>query len=135
MTTELHRMIGAQPGVLEKLAGIDLTAAASTLRAVSRFVIVGTGTSFHAAELAAYLFRAGGADAVAVPAVEAARWYPRSPAGAAYVIISHTGSTAYARSLRAVVREAGLPLVTITGQASRGRISPASRYRAGSSRS
>ncbi|MGH3494845.1 MAG: SIS domain-containing protein [Sciscionella sp.] len=117
MATELHRMIRSQPGVLEQLAEIDVAAAAATLGRASRVVIVGTGTSFHAAELGAYLFRTGGVDAMAVPAIEAARWYPQPPADAAYVIISHTGSTAYALALRTAVQCAGRPLVTITGQA------------------
>ncbi|MCL2585260.1 MAG: SIS domain-containing protein [Streptosporangiales bacterium] len=118
MPTELQRMIHAQPSVLEQLAGTTVEAEAGTLRGASRVMIVGTGTSFHAAELGAYLFRSGGTDAIAVPAAEAARWYPRPRSGAAYVIISHTGETAYALSLRAAAREAGLPLVTITGPAS-----------------
>ncbi|MGH9066734.1 MAG: SIS domain-containing protein, partial [Acidimicrobiales bacterium] len=117
MSTELHRMIHTQPDVLEQLAEIDVGAAATTLGRASRVVIVGTGTSLHAAELGAYLFRTGGLDAIAVPAIEAARWYPQPPPDAAYVIISHTGSTAYALSLRAAVQRAGRPLVTITGQA------------------
>ncbi|MGH3444279.1 MAG: SIS domain-containing protein [Nocardioidaceae bacterium] len=117
-TTELQRMIHTQPDVLEQLVAADVATSAATLRRASRVVIVGTGTSFHAAELGAYLFRSGGIDAIAVPAVEAARWYPRPLSDAAYVIISHTGSTAYALSMRAAVQGAGLPLVTITGPAS-----------------
>lgn len=118
VTTELERMTHAQPSVLEELAGTDLTAEASLLRKASRIIIVGTGTSFHAAELAGYLFRAGGADAIALSAADAVRWHHRPGPDTAYVIISHTGATAYARSLRAVLQEENFPLITITGRAS-----------------
>lgn len=115
MPGELHRMIRCQPGVLDQLAGLDVAAHADGLAAAGRIVIAGTGTSFHAAELAASLLRSGGADAAAVPSAAAARWYPAPRDGTAYVIISHTGATAYARSLRQAVREAGCCLVSITG--------------------
>ncbi|MGH8979831.1 MAG: SIS domain-containing protein [Acidimicrobiales bacterium] len=118
MATGLQRMITAQPDVLEHLATADLTAEVSTLRAADRIIIVGTGTSFHAAELGALLYRGAGVDAISVPAVEAARGCTGSLTGAAYVIISHTGSTSYARSLRKAVQAARRPLVTITGQRS-----------------
>lgn len=118
MTTELHQTIQSQPGVLERLADVSIESEAGLLRRASRIVIVGTGTSFHAAELSAYLFRDGGADAIAVPSADAARWHPRPRPETAYVIISHTGETAYAGSLRAALRDAGVPFVTITGHAS-----------------
>lgn len=115
MPTGLHRMIHLQPDVIEQLASIDVTAAAHTLEKASRIMIVGTGTSLHAAQLGAYLFREGGLDAIAVPAIEAARWYPQPRSDTAYLLISHTGSTAYTLSLRAAVQRAARPLVTITG--------------------
>jgi glucosamine--fructose-6-phosphate aminotransferase (isomerizing) len=79
---------------------------------------VGTGTSFHAAELGAYLFRTGGVDAVAVPSVELVRWRPELDSADAVILISHSGSTAYALAVRQAARKAGAPLVTITGRQS-----------------
>src|SRR6218665_4058665 len=107
MTTELHRMIHTQPDTLEQVDNIDVTEQANALRPADRFIIVGTGTSFPAAELAATLRRAGGAAAIAVSAVDAARWQPEPRRDTGYVIISHTGSTAYALRLRQAVQAAG----------------------------
>jgi glutamine---fructose-6-phosphate transaminase (isomerizing) len=114
MATQLHAMIRTQPAVLDEVARLDVSGAAGSLRS-RRLVVVGTGTSFHAAELGAYLLRTGGVDAVAVPAAEFARWHPSPVAEYGYVVISHTGSTAYAKAVCESVRRVGAPLVTITG--------------------
>ena len=109
-------MIASQPETLRAVAQLDVSAAAERLRSVRRLFIVGTGTSHHAALLAAYLLRSGGIDAQAVPSAEMAGWRPSPSDKEGVVVISHTGETAYARSVRQAAQRSGVPLVTITGE-------------------
>ena len=71
--TALHRMIGAQADALDRIAGLDLDAPAAILAAARRVILVGTGTSQHAAELGAMMLEQAGADA---------RWFRRRHLGA-----------------------------------------------------
>jgi len=114
--SQLRAMIAAQPAALRAVAGIDVSAHAERLNAARRIFIVGTGTSFHAAQLGAYLFRAGGLDAQAVSSSEFARWRPALSDGDGAIVISHTGETVFARAACSVITDAGAPLVTITGE-------------------
>ena len=109
-------MIAAQPDVLTAVAGLDISASAARLRPARRIFIVGTGTSFHAAQLGAYLLRSGGLDTHAVTSSEFVGWRPTPLDGDGVVVISHTGESAYARAARSRVVAAGLPLVMITGE-------------------
>jgi glucosamine--fructose-6-phosphate aminotransferase (isomerizing) len=115
MSSQLQAMDESQPAALRAVSDYDVSAAARVLARARRVVLVGTGTSFHAAELGAYLFRTGGVSAEAVSSVELARWRPVLDGADAVIVISHTGTTPYALSVRAAAREAGSPLVTITG--------------------
>ena len=65
--TALHRMIRQQPDELDRVAGLDLAGQAAPLAAARRVILVGTGTSQHAAELGAMLLTQAGLDA---------RWFP-----------------------------------------------------------
>ena len=117
MTTALDRMIAAQPDVLDALADPAHTAeAAGRLGGARRVWLVGTGSSLHAAELGAAALAAAGADArpIAASAFAAtARTLLR--AGDAVTVLTHTGQTAYARHSRDLARDAGAPVVSITG--------------------
>ncbi len=108
-------MIAAQPAALRAVAEIDVSAPAEHLGAASRILVIGTGTSFHAAQLGAHLLRGGGVDAQAVTSSEFARWWPLLGDDDGAIVISHTGETAFARTARSQVLAAGRPLVTITG--------------------
>lgn len=107
-------MIGRQGGALHELAALDVDAAVARLRAAPRLVIVGTGTSHHAAELGAELMRAGGLDAHAVASVDFAR-RERARDDEAVILITHTGETAFALEVRHRRLVDGGPLVCITG--------------------
>ena len=109
-------MIELQPEVLRQVAGFDVGPQADILKPARRLFIVGTGTSFHAAELGAFLLSQHGIDAIAVRSANAARWRPAVVEGDGFVVISHTGETAYARTVRAALQAQGAPLVTITGE-------------------
>jgi glucosamine--fructose-6-phosphate aminotransferase (isomerizing) len=114
----LREMIGCQADVLRELAGTDLGPAPARLGAAPRIALVGTGTSFHAAELGAELLARGGRD---VRAVESARFAradaPRRGRASeeAVILITHTGETAFALEVRHRQLAAGGGLVSITG--------------------
>jgi glucosamine--fructose-6-phosphate aminotransferase (isomerizing) len=111
----LHRMIGQQADVLDRIAGLDLAGPAAALTAARRIVLTGTGTSQHAAELGTLLFEQAGLDARWYPAATWARWSPGPRPGDALIVITHTGETAYAISARAAALAAGVPVLSITG--------------------
>ena len=107
-------MIGRGADVLREVAERELDGAVARLRGASRLLVVGTGTSHHAAELGAGLLVAGGLDARAMSAASFAG-APDPVPGTAAIVISHTGETAYALAARARLQAAEVPLVTITG--------------------
>ncbi len=111
--TELERAIHAQPAELRRLASLDVPAAAKRLAAGERVWLVGTGTSWHAAELGAAMFARAGVDACFASSNEFAC---RSPlrAGDGVIVLSHTGETAYARAARRRALDIGAETVSIT---------------------
>ena len=61
--TALLRMILSQGDALDRMAGLDLAEPAGVLARAARIILVGTGTSQHAAELGAMMLDAAGRDA------------------------------------------------------------------------
>jgi glucosamine--fructose-6-phosphate aminotransferase (isomerizing) len=80
--SELEAAIHAQPDELRRLAGLELPRAAKRLAAGERLWLVGTGTSWHAAELGAAMFARAGIDARFATSSEFARRLPCAPATA-----------------------------------------------------
>jgi glucosamine--fructose-6-phosphate aminotransferase (isomerizing) len=115
MTTALLRMIYSQAEALDRIAGLDLAGPAEMLARARRIVLVGTGTSLHAAELGAMMFASAGRDACACPAAAWARWGTGPRATDAVCVITHTAETAYAARARADALAAGVPVVSVTG--------------------
>jgi glucosamine--fructose-6-phosphate aminotransferase (isomerizing) len=111
--TELEAAIHAQPGELRRLAGLALPPAAKRLAAGERVWLVGTGTSWHAAELGAAMLARAGIDARFATSSEFARRAPLR-AGDGVIVLSHTGETAYARAARGRALEIGAETVSIT---------------------
>jgi glucosamine--fructose-6-phosphate aminotransferase (isomerizing) len=89
----LLRMIGQQADALDRISELDLAGPAATLAGASRLILIGTGTSQHAAELGAMMFERAGLDARWFPAATWARWSPGPRAGDALVVITHTAET------------------------------------------
>jgi glucosamine--fructose-6-phosphate aminotransferase (isomerizing) len=114
--SQLRQMIAAQPAALRAVASIDIGTSAERLKTARRLVMIGTGTSFHAAQLSAYLLNSRGVHARAVSSSDFARWWPRLGDGDGAVVISHTGETAFARTACKQVLAARVPLVAITGE-------------------
>jgi glucosamine--fructose-6-phosphate aminotransferase (isomerizing) len=108
-------MIGQQGDALDRMAGLDLAGPASVLAGAGRVILVGTGTSQHAAEVGAMMLGAAGRDAVWYPAASWARWSTGPRPGDMLLVISHTGETAFAARARAEALAAGVPVVSVTG--------------------
>ena len=114
----LLRMINSQADAIERIAQTDLSGPAQRLAGARRIILVGTGTSQHAAELGALMLADAGLDARPASAAHFARWAaPLRPDDAA-IVISHTAETAFARRCREQILAAGVPLVSITGTGS-----------------
>src|SRR6516164_282664 len=113
--TALLRMIGSQADAIERIGGLDLAGPAEVLAQARRILLVGTGTSLHAAELGAMMLTQAGRDACAYPAATWARWGAGPRAGDAVCVITHTAETAYAARARAGALAAGVPVVSVTG--------------------
>jgi glucosamine--fructose-6-phosphate aminotransferase (isomerizing) len=114
-STALLRMILSQGDALDRMAGLDLAEPAGVLAEADRIILVGTGTSQHAAELGAMMLAAAGRDARWYPAATWARWGSAPRLGDTLLVISHTGETAYAARARADALATGVPVVSITG--------------------
>jgi glucosamine--fructose-6-phosphate aminotransferase (isomerizing) len=117
--TNLETQIRSQPAELERLVRSakmreQIHSAAEGLHRARRIWLVGTGTSFHAAELGAAMFQQTGRSAVAIPSMQFVGWAPVIGPQDAVVVITHTAETAYALSTRAQAFLAGLQVVMIT---------------------
>lgn len=114
--TNLADAIARQPDAITEIAGRDRPEQVATLAAADRILLVGTGTSLHAAELGAAMFRSAGRVATAVPAQQFAhRGWPVGP-GDVLVVLTHTGHTAYPLRALADAAELGLPVVAVTAR-------------------
>ncbi|GAA4869938.1 SIS domain-containing protein [Kitasatospora terrestris] len=113
--TALHRMIHAQAEAVDRLAEADLAQAAERLAGARRVLLLGTGTSQHAAELGAMMLGHAGVDARWSSAAQFARWGAPLRSGDAVVVITHTAETAFALRCREQALAAGVPTVSITG--------------------
>jgi glucosamine--fructose-6-phosphate aminotransferase (isomerizing) len=111
--TELEAAIHAQPDELRRLSGLDLPPAAKRLAAGERVWVVGTGSSWHAAELGAAMLERAGVDARVAGSNEFALRAPLR-AGDGVIVLSHTGKTAYARAARQRALDIGATTVSIT---------------------
>ena len=69
-------------------------AAAERLRG-RRIILIGTGTSWHAANTGAWFLRAAGVDAWAMQGVDAALHGPRPGGGDGVILLSHRGTKRY----------------------------------------
>jgi glucosamine--fructose-6-phosphate aminotransferase (isomerizing) len=115
MPTALAETIAGQPAALERMLELDLTDPLERLAGAARVWLVGTGTSQHAAELGALMFRDAGRQAQWVSSATFVRGGPVLGAGDGVIVISHTTETAFARAARRRAGEAGARLLSITG--------------------
>ncbi len=115
----MHRTIHRQPVDWRGLIARDpttLDAAAAQLRKAARILLVGTGTSYHAAQLGACLLRMAGRFAWAEHSHDFAS-YP-FPVGSddAVVVVTHTGWKQYSVRCIQRARATGAWCLAITGE-------------------
>jgi len=117
----MGEMMASQPALLRELLADDAPcqAAADRIRG-RRILLVGTGTSWHAANQGAWLLRAAGAEAWAVQAVDAAEHGPRPTAGDALLLLSHRGTKRYTNTVLERARAEGTETVVISGRGAPG---------------
>jgi glucosamine--fructose-6-phosphate aminotransferase (isomerizing) len=101
---ELRRLLDDQRGLesaAQRLAG-------------RRVLLVGTGTSWHAANQGAWWLRMAGLDAWAVPAADAAAGHPVLGDRDALLLLSHRGTKLYTSEALERARAADVPTVVVS---------------------
>jgi glucosamine--fructose-6-phosphate aminotransferase (isomerizing) len=113
MATTMERM----PADLTRiLADWDPVRAGAARIAGRRVFVVGTGTSWHAANQGAYFLRQAGVEAWAVQAADAALWGPHANPADALVVLTHRGTKRYTSEVLARARAEGVPTLVIGGE-------------------
>lgn len=118
MYTTMHR----QPADVRALLADgwnDAGDAAALLANAARIFVVGIGTSFHAAQIGAYLLRTAGADARAVDSYEFATYPYRLHSDDAVIVMAHTGVKQYSARAVEIAKEAGVPCIGISARDSK----------------
>jgi glucosamine--fructose-6-phosphate aminotransferase (isomerizing) len=82
-----------------------------------RVMVIGTGTSWHAAAQGAYLLRAAGLDAVAVESAEAAVGRPLPGRGEVLLALTHTGRKRFTAEAADRARRGEADVIQISGTA------------------
>ncbi|HEY1480715.1 MAG TPA: SIS domain-containing protein [Gaiellales bacterium] len=113
----MQQTMATQPSQLERiLSDTESTElAAERIRGARRILVAGTGTSFHAANHAAYLLRAAGREAWAIEPFAAAAGGPVPVAGDALILLSHRNSKHFTTVLRDAARDHEVRTVVISG--------------------
>jgi glutamine---fructose-6-phosphate transaminase (isomerizing) len=120
-TTEMAKTMERQPHDLSRILADWATVEAGAARIDGRRVfVVGTGTSWHAANQGAYFLRLAGADAAAVSAADCALWGPRPTRADALVLLSHRGTKRYTSQVIERARAEGVATVAIGGEGATG---------------
>jgi len=108
--------MAAQPQTLRDLLGDDgdVQAVANRLKG-RRILVIGTGTSWHAAEQGAQLLRLAGLDAGAAQSADVAADGPVPQSGQVLLALTHTGAKRYTATAVERARGAGADVVQISG--------------------
>lgn len=111
----MRETMATQPEALRRLLddqrGLESTAERLAGR---RVLVVGTGTSWHAANQGASWLRMGGVDAWAVPAADAAAGNPLPGDGDALLLLSHRGTKLFTSQVLERARATGVPTVVVS---------------------
>lgn len=114
--SRMREAMAAQPQALRDLLGDHSPVEAVADRLEGRpVVVVGTGTSWHAAEQGAHLLRMAGLDARAAQSADVAVDGPVPQAGQVLLALSHTGAKRYTAAAVERAREAGAQVVQVSG--------------------
>jgi glutamine---fructose-6-phosphate transaminase (isomerizing) len=121
VTSVMRATIWRQPEDLRTLLG-DVAAVESQAERLDgrRLIVVGTGTSWHAANHAVWLFREAGIEATAVQAMDAAQYGLPVGGDIAILVMSHRNTKRFSTEVLERERGAGVPVVVIGGRGSPG---------------
>jgi glutamine---fructose-6-phosphate transaminase (isomerizing) len=130
--SEMRRTLLSQPDELRRLLAsrAQVEAVAERLRG-RRLLLVGVGTSWHAAHHGVWLLREAGVKASAEHAADLAPYGRSFDPDGAVLVLSHTGGTGYSRQVLEDARAAGAEVVHISGVGNGGDIettSPETSY-------
>lgn len=111
----MRETMATQPEVLRRMLDDQrgLESAAQRL-AGRRVLVIGTGTSWHAANQGAWYLRSGGVDAWAVTAADAAAGHPFPGKHDALLLLSHRGTKLFTSEVLEHARAAGVPTVVVS---------------------
>jgi len=113
--------MGSQPEQLARLLADPGPAEASAARlAGRRILLIGIGTSWHAAHHGAWMLRDAGVEAEAAHAADIAPYERPIDAGDGVIVLSHTGGTGYSMQMLERAHQAGAATVHISGIGNRG---------------
>jgi glucosamine--fructose-6-phosphate aminotransferase (isomerizing) len=119
--TEMAKTMARQPEDLRHILGDSEAVQDGAGRIAGRRVfVVGTGTSWHAANQGAYFLRLASVDAVGVSAADCALWGPRPSPEDALILLSHRGTKRYTTQVLERARAEGVPSVAIGGEGAPG---------------
>ena len=112
----MRTALWSQPEELARLLADGGPAEAAAARlAGRRLLLIGVGTSWHAAHHGAWLLRDAGVEAEAVHSADVAPYERPIDAGDGVIVLSHTGGTGYSMQMLARAREAGAATVHVSG--------------------
>jgi glucosamine--fructose-6-phosphate aminotransferase (isomerizing) len=114
--SKMRAALWSQPAELGRLLSdaAPVEAAAERL-AGRRLVVIGIGSSWHAAHHGAWMLRDAGVEAEAVHAADAAPYERPIDAGDGVIVLSHTGGTGYSMQMLERARDAGAATVHVSG--------------------
>jgi glucosamine--fructose-6-phosphate aminotransferase (isomerizing) len=116
MASEMAHAIERQPAELERLlADVEPVERVAGRIAGRRVLLVGTGTSWHAAHQGAHFLRLAGHEAWAVQAGDAALYGPRPTPDDALILLSHRGTKRFTSDVLERARADGVPAIVIGG--------------------
>jgi len=112
----MRETMWTQPGELARLVADrgPAEAAAERLRG-RRLLLVGIGTSWHAAQHGAWLLRAAGVEVEAAHAADLAPYGRPVAAEEGVIVLSHTGGTGYSMAMLERARDAGAETLQVSG--------------------
>ncbi|HEY6761973.1 MAG TPA: SIS domain-containing protein [Baekduia sp.] len=115
MASHMRSTMESQPEELRRVLADDVPVRAAAQRLRGRDVLlVGIGTSWHAAEHGAWLLRAAGVRATAAHAADLAPYDVPIDETSGVVVLSHTGHTGYTMEVLARARAAGAETVHVS---------------------
>jgi glutamine---fructose-6-phosphate transaminase (isomerizing) len=121
--SEMRDAMLSQPEQLARLLADPGPAEAAASRlAGRRLLLIGVGSSWHAAHHGAWMLRDAGVDAAAAHAADLAPYQYRFDAQDAVIVLSHTGGTGYSMQLLERARQAGAAALHISGIGNGGQL-------------